>query len=146
MKKTILLLFVFSLFTLHNCASGLEEIISESYADGTPKVVKYYEGEGKEKTMVKEATYYPDGKLRMEGEYHQGLKDGKWVSFYPNGNPWSEGNYVQGVNDGQTITWHENGQKYYEGFYKNNQRAGLWKFWNEAGELIKEIDYNNLGE
>lgn len=133
--------FTLLLISFTGCAPGLEEVVSETYADGTPKIITYYSGEGENKTMVKEATFYPDGNKRMEGEYLEGSKHGTWTSWYNNGNKWSLGNYNKGINDGQTITWHENGQKYYEGFYKNSKRAGMWKFWDEKGEFIKEIDY-----
>ncbi|OQX79833.1 MAG: hypothetical protein B6D64_04185 [Bacteroidetes bacterium 4484_276] len=123
------------------CAPVLEEIVMESYDDGTPKIIRYYKGEGKEKTMVKEAFFYPDGAMRMEGEYLHGVKHGRWISFYEDGTKWSEGYYEDGINNGPTNTWHENGQQYYQGFYKNGERSGTWKFWDEDGEFVKEIDY-----
>ena len=126
---------------LISCAPSLEEVVMESYEDGTAKVVRYYQGEGKAKTMVKEGFFYPDGTLRMEGEYFLGVKHGRWISYYEDGTKWSEGNYIDGVNNGATITWHENGQKYYEGAYKNGERSGVWRFWGDDGEFIKEIDY-----
>lgn len=126
---------------LFGCGPGLEEVVMESYEDGTPKIVRYYKGEGKEKTMVKEGFFYPNGTIRMEGEYLHGVKHGRWISYYEDGTKWSEGNYTDGINNGATTTWHENGQKYYEGFYANGERSGTWKFWAEDGEFIKEIDY-----
>lgn len=131
---------------LVGCASGLEEIVAETYADGTPKVVKYYDGEGRDKTMVKEAFYYPDGQIRMEGEYRNGKKHGHWISYYNNGNKWSEGYYEDGINHGKTNTWHENGKKYYTGYYDQGKRAGTWKFWDENGEFIKEINYEAFND
>ncbi|MCF8364921.1 MAG: hypothetical protein K9H16_04015 [Bacteroidales bacterium] len=142
MKKFILLIFALSIFGGMSCAPGLEQVIAEKYADGTPKVVKYFKGNGKAKSMVKQSFYYPDGKLRMEGEFKEGAKTGRWISFYSNGNKWSEGDYSEGVNDGKTITYHENGQKYYEGAYDNGKRSGVWKFWDEKGEFLKEINYD----
>ncbi len=138
------ILFTLALFALMNCAPGLEQVIAEKYADGTPKIVKYFKGDGKSKTMVKEAFYYPDGQLRMEGEFKEGAKDGRWISFYNNGNKWSEGFYTDGINNGRTTTWHENGQKYYEGEFDKGQRSGTWKFWDENGEFIKEINYSGF--
>jgi len=138
------ILFTLALFTLMNCAPGLEQVVSEKYADGTPKIVQYFKGEGKAKTMVKEAFYYPDGQLRMEGQYKEGAKDGHWISYYNNGNKWSEGFYKDGINNGRTTTWHENGQKYYEGEYDQGKRSGIWKFWDENGEFIKEINYSGF--
>ena len=123
------------------CGPTLEEIIIESYEDGSPKVVRFYKGEGKEKTMVKETIFYQDGTARMEGEYLHGVKHGRWISYYGDGTKWSEGYYEDGINNGPTNTWHENGQQYYQGFYKNGERSGTWKFWAEDGEFVKEIDY-----
>jgi antitoxin component YwqK of YwqJK toxin-antitoxin module len=145
MKNFMLLFFTLSIVAMISCAPGLEQVVAEKYANGTPKIIKYYKGEGRSKTMVKEAFYYPDGQVRMEGEYKEGSKHGRWVSFYQNGNKWSEGNYNEGTKDGKTITWHENGQKYYEGAYKNGERSGVWKFWDEDNEFIKEINYDAFG-
>ncbi len=131
---------------LFGCASGLEEIVAETYSDGSPKVVKYYAGEGRNKTMVKEATYYPDGQVRLEGEYKNGKKDGHWVSYYENGHKWSEGYYTNGINNGETTTWHENGEVYYTGFYDHGHRSGTWKFYDEKGDFIKEINYDALND
>lgn len=133
-----------SFLSLFSCSPGFEEVVTDTYADGTPKIVKYFAGEGKAKTMVKAAYYYPDGQVRMEGEYQEGVKHGHWVSYYNNGNMWSEGFYTKGINDGSTSTWHENGEKYYEGYYKEGRRSGVWKFWGEKGEFIKEIDYTEF--
>jgi antitoxin component YwqK of YwqJK toxin-antitoxin module len=138
MLSNVMLLVVLVLF---GCGPKLEEVVMESYDDGTPKIIRYYKGEGKEKTMVKEGYFYPDGQIRMEGEYLHGVKHGLWVSYYQDGTKWSEGHYIDGINNGTTTTWHENGQKYYEGFYKNGERAGIWKFWAEDGAFLKEIDY-----
>ena len=126
---------------LFGCSSGLEKVVTDSYDDGTPKVVKYYKGKGSSKTLVKEAYFYPDGTLRMEGEYKFGIKNGKWTSYYKDGTKWSEGYYTDGINNGPTNTWYENGQLYYQGYYKNGERAGLWKFYDEKGNFLKEIDY-----
>jgi antitoxin component YwqK of YwqJK toxin-antitoxin module len=145
MKISMLIAQLVAMMLLFGCAPVLEESIVETYADGTPKVVKYFTGEGVAKMMVKEAFFYPDGSLRMEGEYMEGLKHGRWISFYNNGNTWSEGFYELGVNHGKTTTWHENGQKYYEGYYNEGKRSGVWIFWDESGELLKEINYDNPG-
>lgn len=140
-KSNFLYLIAFVLF-LTSCASGLEETVKESYEDGSPKVVQYYDNHGDERHMVEEAYYYPDGQVRMRGTYLDGEKHGTWTSWYDNGNKWSTGQYTNGVNDGIIITWHENGQKYYEGHFTAGARTGIWRFWDEQGELIKEIDYN----
>jgi len=143
MKKSGTVILSILLVLMIGCSEGIEKKVAETYADGTPKVIQYFSGEGIEKTMVKEQLFYPDGQLRMEGEYKNAKKEGRWISYYNNGNLWSEGIYKEGRNEGKTTTWHENGKKYYEGFYKNNQRSGKWTFWDEEGNLVKEIDYDN---
>ena len=139
-------LFVVLIVFIAGCNADLDKIIVETYADGTPKVVRFYKGEGVDKALVKEEFFYPDGQIRMEGEYKNGMKNGRWISYYNNGNRWSEGYYKKNINEGKTITWHENGQKYYQGYYKNGERKGKWKFWDENGKLIKEIDYGKIDE
>ncbi len=124
------------------CSGNEDKKVVETYSDGSPKVIQYFSGVGVEKTMVREQIFYPDGQLRMDGEYKNGQKEGRWISYYNNGNPWSEGFYIGGKSEGKTTTWHENGKKYYEGFYKNNERSGKWTFWDEEGNLMKEIDYD----
>jgi len=144
MKRMMLVFFTLGLLTLMHCIPEFEEVVAETYADGTPKVIKYFDGKGKAKTMVKKIVFYPNGQVRMEGEFKEGAKHGRWVAYYNNGNKWSEGYYNKGINDGKTATWHENGQKYYEGAFKNGERAGIWKFWNEKGAFEKEINYGAL--
>jgi antitoxin component YwqK of YwqJK toxin-antitoxin module len=135
--------FLLLLSGVAGCGMKLEPVISETYPDGAPKVVHYFSGEGMEKTLAKKSFYYPDGQLRMEGEYKNGQKNGLWVAYYESGLKWSEGNYKDGVSHGKTITYHENGKKYYEGFYDEGRRVGLWRFWNEEGVLEKEINYED---
>ncbi len=144
MRRIMFPMISITILMMFSCASGLEEIVAETYADGTPKVVKFYDGEGGGKTMVKEATYYPSGQVRMEGEYKNGVKHGYWISYYQNGNKWSEGWYVESINHGQTTTWHENGQVYYKGQFNQGNRSGTWKFWDENGDFIKKINYDVL--
>jgi antitoxin component YwqK of YwqJK toxin-antitoxin module len=142
MKKSNFRYLIVFAFFLSGCAAGLEESVKESYEDGSPKVVQYFDNHGNDHRVVEEAYYYPDGQLRMRGTYLDGEKHGTWTSWYNNGNKWSEGQYTKGRNDGITSTWHENGQKYYEGHFTEGARSGVWRFWDEQGELIKEIDYS----
>ena len=142
MKKLNFLYLIVLVFLSTGCAAGLEEAVKESYEDGSPKVVQYFDNHGDDRQMVEEAYYYADGQLRMRGTYLDGEKHGTWTSWYNNGNKWSTGQYTSGRHDGITTTWPENGKKYYEGYYEQDVRTGIWRFWDEKGELIKEIDYS----
>ena len=142
MMKKLNCLFLGLLIALFSgCTKDLEKEVVDTYADGTPKTIRYFRQEGNIKVLAVEEYFYPDGKLRMMGEFKNDKKNGHWISYYDNSNKWSEGFYVDGINEGKTTTWHENGQKYYEGYYKKGERAGTWKFWDEKGIFVKEIEY-----
>lgn len=124
------------------CSPKIEEVIEETYADGSPKLVTLYELDGDSKIMLMEISYYSNGNKRYEGAYKNGKQDGKWIYFFKNGNKWSEGFFDNGLRDGFGTTWHKNGNKYFEGNYLKGHRTGVWKFWDENGGFVKEINYD----
>ncbi len=141
MKKLNCLFLGFLMTMFFGCTKDLVKEVAETYADGTPKTVQYFRQEGGNKILAIEEYYYPNGQLRMTGEFKNAKKEGHWISYYDNGNKWSEGFYKDGINEGKTTTWHQNGKKYYEGYYKKGGRAGIWKFWDEQGIFVKDIEY-----
>ena len=126
----------------NSCKTGPRKVVEETYPDGSPKVVKYFNDTPHGKELVKEISFYPNNKKKVEGEYKDSLRTGTWVSFYENGNKWSEGKYVAGISDGPRITYYENGKKRYEGQYKKGDRSGNWRFYKENGDLEKQVDYD----
>lgn len=137
-KFTMLLILLYE-FT--GCGIQLEQVVYETYADGTPKIIHHYEEDGADLSLKKKTFYYPDGQLRMEGDYRNGQKYGYWIAYYEDGRKWSEGFFKNGVSHGRTISYHQNGKKYYEGNYHEGIRVGKWQFYDEDGKLDKEIDY-----
>ena len=133
--------FLLSLLLFVSC-SREETIVEETYPDGSPKRVCIYLTRGEEKELIKETTYYVDKKIRMEGTYKNGLRDGKWNYWYQNGTLWSEGFFKNGKSDGKRTTYYENGKIRYEGTYKEETRIGIWRFYDEQGKLIEEVDYS----
>jgi antitoxin component YwqK of YwqJK toxin-antitoxin module len=118
--------------------------VEETYPGGSPKVEKYYVGEGANKEMVKQVTYYPNKQKQMEGEFKDSLRDGYWVYYYDNGNKWSEGSYIKGLDQGKRTTYYQNGAKRYQGDYKEGKRVGIWVFYDSTGKQLKEIDYDKV--
>jgi antitoxin component YwqK of YwqJK toxin-antitoxin module len=140
MKK---ILYLMALVILASCATRLDEVVSESYPDGTPKRIDYYAGEDTNRYIAKVVFYYENGQKRVQGSYNSdGKKDGKWVYWYENGNKWSEGYFNEGLDDNKRTTWHENGQLHFTGRLDNGKRIGVWKFYDETGRLTKELDYD----
>jgi len=139
MKKVV---FFLACVILLSACNRSEKVVEETFSDGSPKVEKYYNGEGSEKEMVKEVRYYENKQKQMEGEYKDNKRDGNWIYYYKNGNKWSEGSFVNGLDDSKRTVYFENGQKRYEGYYDKGIQVGIWKFWDENGKLIQEEDYD----
>jgi antitoxin component YwqK of YwqJK toxin-antitoxin module len=123
------------------CKPALVEEVTESYPDGSPRVVRYYEEHDGIRDLVQEKAFYPDHKLMYEGAFKDNRKHGKWTVYYKNGNRWSVGYFKDGLDDGKRTTYHENGKKNFEGKYNKGEMVGKWRFYDENGKLIKEIDY-----
>jgi antitoxin component YwqK of YwqJK toxin-antitoxin module len=140
MKKTLLLSLLFAL--LYACSHEIERVVVQIYPDGKVELEQYFIFENNDSILIKETGFYPDGSLRIEGEYKEGKRDGRWVYWYDNGNKWSEARYKADIRDGKSTVWHENGRKYFEGSYKMGERIGKWRFWDEEGNLLKEINYD----
>lgn len=141
MKSKTYFGFITALILLASCSDNIQKVVEESYPDGTPKTVYYYQNKGNQKELVKEVSFYPNKNKRLEGEYKANERNGKWTYYYENGNLWSEGSFVNGIDDGYRVTYYENGHKRYEGNFKMGNRIGIWKFYNENGENLKEEDY-----
>jgi antitoxin component YwqK of YwqJK toxin-antitoxin module len=141
MKYRLLGFIAILVLIVSSCTSGTEKIVESRFPDKSPEVVKYYKKNGEIRELVKEEAFYPNKKKRMEGEYKNNEREGRWIYYYEDGKVWSEGFFKQGKNEGKRITYFENGNKRYEGNYKEDLRAGLWKFYNEQGKLVNQIDY-----
>ena len=140
MKK--FMLFTFVVVLLYACSPEIERVVVQTYPDGNIELEQYFKFQEWDSILVKEIGYYPDGQKRIEGEYREGKREGKWTYWYNNGNKWSEAVYKAGLRDGKSTVWHENGRKYYEGNYSAGERTGRWRFWDEEGTLLKQGNYD----
>jgi uncharacterized protein len=110
--------------------------------------------------------YDEEGKIVTQGEYIDGLKEGRWFfqiddyreegdylagertglwkhSYTTNGRPRFEGNFVNGQPDGQQTWWYEDGKKWQEGKYVYGRKEGDWRYYDELGLLILTITYKD---
>jgi antitoxin component YwqK of YwqJK toxin-antitoxin module len=137
--KRFLPIFLAALFVLMtSCKEKLIPETLETWPDGKPKKVAFYQKVGDKKEKVKEILYYQDGKKQMEGEFRNGKKDGKWTAWFENGRMQSEGFFKNDLRDGKSIVWRENGFKYYEGNYSLGQLHGSWIMYDTDGKPLKE--------
>jgi antitoxin component YwqK of YwqJK toxin-antitoxin module len=118
------------------------EVVESRWPNGSPKIVKVYEGSGKSKKLVKEIGYYQNKKKYVEGEVKgDSIKDGKWTVWYENGNIWSEGYFKNNKPEGLRIVYYENGKVRYKGKFKDGKPVGTWSFWDEKGTLVNKHQY-----
>ena len=122
------------------CGTKLTEEVQTSYDNGQPKYVKYFTKGGE---CVKEAEFYEDGTVKMEGAMRDGHREGEWKAFFPDGKPQSIGSFKDGLRSGSSVVYYETGNKMMEGQYSEGKHVGVWKYYEETGNLLKEVDYGN---
>ncbi len=118
--------------------------VIESYANGNPRIERDYKMIDGKRLAVYEREYYADNKILKEGPLDSNeSRDGLWKSYRQDGMLWSEGEYKNGVRQGKTITYHPTGNIYYEGRFNKGQKSGVWKFYKENGEFDYNMDMDN---
>lgn len=80
------------------------------------------------------------GQKKEEGEFRAGKEHGLWTRWYSLGPKRDEGEYRDGVKRGRWASWHELGQKEREGQYLDGQEVGVWRRWNQKGEACPPED------
>ena len=139
--KTPFIIAIFGLI-FFACSTDTTRITVTIYPDGQVEHEQFFRIHNNDSILVKEIGYYTDGTKRIEGEYLDGKRNGRWTYWYEDGKKWSEANYQADVRHGKSTVWHENGRKYFEGNYKSGDRVGRWRFWDEDGTLMKDINYD----
>lgn len=79
---------------------------------------------------------------REEGSFFEGERSGVWRHYYlDNGRIRFEGYYENGIKNGQFVWYYSSGQIKRRGRYLNNKRDGLWEFFDEQGNRILTVAY-----
>jgi uncharacterized protein len=99
----------------------------------------------------KRVSYYDDGVKRSEGglSFVSRKEHGLWTYWYPNGEVREEGRYDDGVRVGVWTQWFPNGQRRNRGERVKNaaadagERHGVWTFWHPSGELAARGVYEH---
>ena len=84
--------------------------------------------------------YDTTGVVIVQGEYIDGLKDGKW--FYKVGDHQEVGRYKDGLKDGEWVHTYENGKRHFVGSFVNGDANGKHKWWYPNGQLRLEGRYH----
>lgn len=67
-----------------------------------------------------------DRYITQEGEFVDGLEQGKWMDFFPDGRVMGYRNYLNGKLEGETAFFNYKGRRLFVGQYKNGLKTGTW--------------------
>jgi antitoxin component YwqK of YwqJK toxin-antitoxin module len=85
--------------------------------------------------------HWPDGSLRKEANFVDGMLDDKMTWWYENGQKELEDTYVENMRHGTHHAWHDNGQLMCQGESIHGERQGSWLWWHDNGQLAEETVY-----
>ena len=77
------------------------------------------------------------------GNYKNDYKHGLWRYYYENGKLYFEGNFVQGLFDGKHLYYHKNGKLKEVQHYVLGMKEKNWEFYDYYGTLIKILTFEN---
>ncbi len=84
-----------------------------------------------------------------EGEYKKGKKHGPWKLYYPNGQLKSEATFHEGLYTDYYCSYHSNGAKKFEGRYapirgnsRDGRKEGEWIIHGADGVPVERIVYD----
>jgi antitoxin component YwqK of YwqJK toxin-antitoxin module len=118
--------------------NGLPQGTWEWFYEGGMKHREELYRKGKEDGASVE--YDEEGGVIVQGEYIDGLKEGKW--FYKVGDHQEEGAYKDGLKDGPWVHIYDNGRKSFTGSFVNGDPDGKHKWYYYNGQIKLEGRYN----
>ena len=98
----------------------------------------YFIGELINGLPLKGQLYTKHEKIKYEGDFVNGIPEGKGMSFYENGNILYIGDFVNGKSEGNGEKYSPNNKLKYEGDWLNGLRHGKGKEYDENGNTIYE--------
>lgn len=143
---------------------GLRDGFYKEYDEkGNLKVIKKYVNDVEE--IMESATtplqmqheYYPNGRIKREGSFRGGKREGTWREFDENGNVTSSqiyqnGRLVQsgvmdtdGTRRGEWVELYPDSTLRSKGLFINGKRSGEWKFYY-PGEVLEQVGQYKDGQ
>lgn len=103
---------------------------------------KYPANQGADEKNCFIQRYWPNGKLRSEGQLKHSWNDGLWIFYDEEGKLYSKINYANGMMNGDATRFYPNGSKRSFNF-KNNIKNGESVYSDEEGRLLQISYYEN---
>ena len=89
--------------------------------------------EGKREKEWKE--FYPDGNIKREVTFKNGVQNGLGSSYFPDGKLLMRGNLINGLQDGVWEKFYPNGNVEVKLTFKSGNREGLKEAYDENGKI-----------
>lgn len=87
--------------------------------------------------------YYPDGAVKCEVTYANGVLDGNAIQYYPNAKIKSEKNFSNGIVQGLVKEYYDSGLLKEEYYVKDGIKDGTYKSYYGNGTLKDIINYSS---
>jgi pimeloyl-ACP methyl ester carboxylesterase len=85
----------------------------------------------------------PNVKEEFWNYHHTHIKHGFFRKWFDNGRLEWEGQFANGVIEGRVSSWYQNGQRHFTGQYDHGMQYGLFTYWNEDGTLNYRADFES---
>lgn len=86
---------------------------------------------------------YSYGEVREEGMFRAGKRNGEWKIFYDNGQPYFIGSYIDDNPNGRHVWFFPDGKKRDEGEYIMGMKTGDWIQYENDGTVFLVIAFQN---
>ncbi|MDA3865240.1 MAG: hypothetical protein PF489_00670 [Salinivirgaceae bacterium] len=127
------------------CEKELKRVERNTYPNGNPKIVIYYDGEETQEDMAIMELYHQNGQVKTKKRYEDGLQHGLTESWYADGSPWSEANYDEGKKVGDYIHKYQNQVIKQKGHFTDGKKDGEWINFSNKGDTTS-IEIWNMGQ
>jgi antitoxin component YwqK of YwqJK toxin-antitoxin module len=85
--------------------------------------------------------YHPNGKLKTQGQFENGLKVGTWTFYDEAGNMRSTAEFKAGGWDGQRVMYFPSGKPRLIEVYRDGKKNGVAKELAEDGRVVSQVRY-----
>ena len=89
-----------------------------------------------------EFEYYPNGQVKEEPSYENGVKHGDWVRYFSDGTIRGTSAYKEGLKDGLWIDYWRVEEVAWQGKYVADKREGNWKWFWLNQNLMSNVKYS----
>ena len=126
-----------------NAAGEFDDLMVESYPDGTPKMIATYRDGKKE---GKSSFFYPDGAIETVMHYQNDELNGSVQHFHPNGTLRSDMTYCNGETCGEQHNYDEQGNIVKIIRWGANGDAEERRDYDEQGNIVKITRFDANGD